>query len=315
MSDQTVDYNIRAVELGDVLPKDAGSSSTAYYVIIALLGLTAIGMAVLLEGSNRILAVVPAIAGCAIGVYNYRQREAPHLPQVSGIDLVSVSDFDVDEIANHLVGKYSGEVRGLPNSEIVIARVDSHNAKSISQIPKACGQRWDRNKLHTVLIAVPRAPPKELEKVSDEYDAVILVDDINDISSLLEHIQEVLCQPEAKDIKGIGSATIRKINTNDRAPGDPGLREELNAGRGKPFDPLAASLRENKDHQPSVTAISGPSEFIEAALVSIKDDHKNIISIYDSTETISITRIYMTSPRPIGNGNNDWPRNSVRGGG
>jgi len=234
------------------------------------------------------------------------------LPAVASVDLRSFPEVDPGCVADHLVGSHGGPPRGLPGGEVVVAELDTESADRLARIPEECASRWSEEGLHTVLVAVPRAPVDVVESVAEAYDATLLVSDPTDIQPLLGYLPDLLAEPESDALAGIGSAAVRQTPVDDRLPGDPALREDLKNGKGKPLSPVVERLREESGRRPRATLLSAPRDYVSAALTAREPTARRLVTVQHDESTVDLVRFYLADElseddRPV-----TWRRNTLR---
>ena len=313
MSEHERDGAVRAVEIGDVLPRAerAAWSRAALAAVLAVGLAAAVGVGVLAAGPVRLAAVVPAAAAAVLAV-RLRGATRAVLPAVASVDLRSFPEVDPGCVADHLVGSHGGPPRGLPGGEVVVAELDTESADRLARIPEECASRWSEEGLHTVLVAVPRAPVDVVESVAEAYDATLLVSDPTDIQPLLGYLPDLLAEPESDALAGIGSAAVRQTPVDDRLPGDPALREDLKNGKGKPLSPVVERLREESGRRPRATLLSAPRDYVSAALTAREPTARRLVTVQHDESTVDLVRFYLADElseddRPV-----TWRRNTLR---
>ncbi|QLH76617.1 hypothetical protein HZS55_04540 [Halosimplex rubrum] len=313
MSDHERDGAVRAVEVGEVLPRveRAARSPATLGAVLAVGFAAALAVAVATAGPVRLLAVVPAAAAAALAVRLRRATRAV-LPAVPSVDLRAFPEVDPGCIADHLVGSHGGPPRGLPGGELVVAELDTESADRLARIPDECASRWSDEGLHTVLVAVPRAPADVVESVAESYDATLLVSDPADIQPLLGYLPDLMAEPESDALTGVGSATVRQTPVDGRLPGDPALREDLKNGKGKPLNPVVESLREEPGRRPRATILSAPRDYVSPALTARERTARRLVTVQHDEPTVDLVRFYLADElsgddRPV-----TWRRNSIR---
>ena len=313
MSEHERDGAVQAVEVGDVLPRAerAAWSRAALAAVLAVGLAAAVGVGVLAAGPVRLAAVVPAAAGVGLAVWLGRSTRAV-LPAVPSVDLRSYPEVDPGCVADHLVGPHGGPPRGLPGGEVVVAELDTESADRLARIPDECAARWDDEGLHTVLVAVPRAPADVVESVADSYDATLLVSDPTDIGTLLGYLPDLLAEPESDALAGVGSATVRQTPIDDRLPGDPALREDLTNGKGKPLNPVVENLREEPDRRPRATVLSAPRDYVSAALTAGDPAARRLVTVQHDESTVDLVRFYLADELSADDRPVTWRRNTLR---
>lgn len=314
MSDRGLDRRVRAVEIGTVLRRPDDDTRSRSHLVGAA-GFLLVGVLAWLVpwGPARYLSAVPALAGVGMLARGHRADE-PTAPQLPGVALRSFADVDPAAAADHLVGSYEGPPGGLPNCAVVVARLDRDAADRLVEIPEACGRRWDDSALQTILIGIPRAQSDTIATVYDAYDTTLLVDDEGDVATLLGYLADLLAQPEADTVTGIGSVTVRRTPIDGRPPGSQGLREDVNKGRGKPLSEVADRLRERADHRPTVTMLSGPRDHVNDARQALESDAESVLSLCHNARRIDLVRFHLVTGEADENLLGLQPRTSVRSG-
>lgn len=314
MSDETTNPSVRAVEVGEVIPRMTPSTSNRRYAGIGIILLAvAVALAILLEPPVRYTAIVPLLFIGVVAALAVAGRRGETLPRLPGVALQSFSAVDAECMADYLVGAYNSPAHGLPRAQIIIARVDSTSADSLTRIPDACEDRWNKASLQTILIAIPRGPPEAIAEVAEAFDLTLLVNDPAEVSALLGYLPDLVAQPEGQSINGVGAATIRQTPINDRHPSDPGLREDINKGRGKPLAPLARQLRDERSNEPEVRMASAPPDYIEAVVTALSPFDGRLLTVQHESPQIDLFRLYLTnepaSEVPLGQLRRDSIRN------
>ena len=316
MSDATTDPSVRAVEVGEVVPRIKLSTLTRHCAGLGIFLLSAsFVLALLLAPPAQYVAAVPLLALGVVAAVAYAGESDSTLPQLPGIALRSFPAVDAERMADHLVGAYNSPAHGLRRAEIVIARVDTASSDPLARIPRACADRWNETSLQTILIAIPRGPPEAIAEVAEAYDMTLLVDEPAEVPALLEYLPDLVAQPEGQSLEGVGAATIRQTSLEERRPDDPALREDINKGRGRPLAPLACQLRADRSNGPDVMMTSAPPDYIEAVVTALSPLDGRLLTIQHEPPQIDMFRLYLTNVPAAKAALGQLRRNSVRASG